>query len=756
MKTLTFSFLRISGTDDALTIPVMDQHREMQIGGKKSGLPGNTLLCVCSLLLFCAAMQVEAASPPDSKMFDVKVFAENLSSPDGLAIHPVSGDIYVAEEKANRVSVIKNGKAKAVITENWEFIDELPAWAVTTKRPLSYWHYPRLRFPEGIAFSPEGHLFVTEDVADGRLLEFIPDEKGNFTQARAIPIPYLDMGFSWESVAVAKDGRLFLAGSTLEAGSGIFFGSVLMRDAKEEWWLVDYGPFVSFSSVSLSRDEDVVVIGDEVGGSVVWWDAVRHYDVGVSTGYTRSVEGTCVLPDGSILAAEECIGEEGKSPEYGGRLVRIEPHTGRATVVADDFECIESVVMNDHNGRLYVTDDRKGVVLELTPRNPFDESVYLLERSLFQREVAQSMAPKKWPEFLGGFVSRLGVGIADEDAANTQKPKEVEEKTTFTLKEFAERIPLIAGKIKTSDLNNLAQGEEKDPLEEIQFISFFPNRALAGGENPTPSLSLFAARRKSGAVEVTRTTGGLKASRYTADGRWVQASDNAFLCIPITSCAAVQRDTHLDLSVSFLGLGFTPDYHLTMRCGERNEATLMVDGGGETMSSYGASFIEKLADGRTVENLVVAGFEARKDHDQGWLRLGRHPVSSSIIIDDNSAWIPRSMKMNNSEVLSQLKQKDQDWVLAMENRVSPENGDDIDQFAGSRWNERDGEMNLWNPAVDTADIQIRKKFKDEDAVTAEEKETDGDDGNTAYHQEDTFWTNYLFSRAAEVWTLAQF
>ena len=106
---------------------------------------------------------------------------------------------------------------------------------------------------EGIAFNEKGHLFVTEDVAHGRLLEFVPNEDGLRLKAHAIPIPWLQMPYSWESVTIAKDGRLFLAGSTTENGPGIFYGTVLMRDPGGEWWIVDYGPFASFSSLALSK-----------------------------------------------------------------------------------------------------------------------------------------------------------------------------------------------------------------------------------------------------------------------------------------------------------------------------------------------------------------------------------------------------------------------------------------------------------------------------------------------------------------------
>jgi len=77
------------------------------------------------------------------------IYAEGLSSPDGLAFSP-DGDLYVVEETAGEVSrVDANGDVTSVL-------DNLDS-------------------PEGIAFDDSGNMYVVEDVEAGRLIKREPN-----------------------------------------------------------------------------------------------------------------------------------------------------------------------------------------------------------------------------------------------------------------------------------------------------------------------------------------------------------------------------------------------------------------------------------------------------------------------------------------------------------------------------------------------------------------------------------------------------
>ncbi len=199
--------------------------------------------------LFSQATLVPAADVIDRIRgpFVTSIYASNLKSPDGMAFHPITTELYVVEEDGADVKVIRDGRVISALEKGWTIDSDIPNWAIKAEKTLDYWTQNRLRSPEGLAFSTDGHMFVTEDIADGRLLEFIPDEDGSYSTARAIPIPWMDKKYEWESVVIARDGRLFIAGSSSSYGPGLFFGSVLMRDAEKVWWAVDYAPFASFS-----------------------------------------------------------------------------------------------------------------------------------------------------------------------------------------------------------------------------------------------------------------------------------------------------------------------------------------------------------------------------------------------------------------------------------------------------------------------------------------------------------------------------
>lgn len=113
--------------------------------------------------------------------YTATVYAEGLSSPDGLALSP-AGKLYVAEETAGRVSRIDPGGAAT------------PALT-------------GLNSPEGIAFDQAGNLYVVEDVQDGRLLQMAPDGITT-TLAAGLDAP--------EGVGVAPDGMVYLTESTVE------------------------------------------------------------------------------------------------------------------------------------------------------------------------------------------------------------------------------------------------------------------------------------------------------------------------------------------------------------------------------------------------------------------------------------------------------------------------------------------------------------------------------------------------------------
>lgn len=601
-------------------------------------------------------------------VFDAEIIASGFVSPDGLAIHPETKDLYVTEEEAGRISVIRDGKPLPVVEEGFTVINDLPPWAFTREKDFDYWTNPKLRSPEGLTFNRQGHLFVTEDVSNGRILEFVPDEAGNYTKAYAIPIPWLDLPYAWESVHIAKDGRMFIAGSTTENGPGIFYGTVMMRDPGGDWWVVDYGPFSSFSAVALSADEEVLIVGEEVSGSLSWWDAVRHQEVGFVSEMLPNIEHVTVLPDGSILAAQESTMKlsdqvKGHDPRVkGGVLVRVNPQTQEVHRIAKGFGLIESVLVHPDTGHLYVTEDDSGDIIRLIPKINFPSDQNLLARSVQSRQLNEGRAPRRWPGFLKSFIKRLGFEPVDELPAYVGEgilPHMSLASEKITLEQFSHRIPMIAGKIAVT---GVVKGAPKDPIKELEFVIFYPNMVTGDRGYETPSLSLFTSCRESGARVQTQVLAGLsKGSFSPGEVGQRRKPDNGVLYIPMGYANSQAWGYGNQLTLSFMGVGLMDDYFLTLHSGAKESGRLVFDPKKGDPVHYDVSWLEYDEEGNTKRNLIVAGFD-KTEETFGWHKLGNSPAPTLLSYSPNA--LP-FVTRHTHEIRKLVKQQAKDWNLAM-------------------------------------------------------------------------------------------
>jgi sugar lactone lactonase YvrE len=113
--------------------------------------------------------------------YTATLYAQGLSSPDGLAFSP-SGVLHVAEEMAGRISHIEPGGSITTVVSS-------------------------LANPEGIAFDTDGNLYVVEDVQNGRLVQVTPDR--DTTE--------LATGLDWpEGIVWASEGTNYITESNLE------------------------------------------------------------------------------------------------------------------------------------------------------------------------------------------------------------------------------------------------------------------------------------------------------------------------------------------------------------------------------------------------------------------------------------------------------------------------------------------------------------------------------------------------------------
>jgi len=628
-----------------------------------------------------AAQRLSQITGP-SETFSV---ADGLQEPEGLSLDRESGDLYVAERGAGRVSVIRDGTRTTVIETGWTVDeDSIPAWAVTPDTPREFLTDPQLHQPGSIAFSSEGHLFVGERRAYGRLLEFIPDEEtGAFTKAKLVPTPWIDKPFAWDDVKVTPDGKLFVVGYDEKGVEGLHFGTVLMRALDDDWWIIDYGPFSRFAALYLSRRNDILVVCERTKGELVAWDIERHLPIGTvprSVDQNTEAGSACLLKDGSYVVAEVSpAGQSGNS-----RLVRVDPVTAQASGIAEGFQRIGGIELDAETGHLFVSDAAAGRIAEVRPdKEVVSEGAYLLQRSLEAFESEHGFSPRVAPAFINNFLAKIGGAPSGDrpQSGGSEKGEPTEDvlfSSSFTLREFATQIPLVAGKVQTMPED---QKGVEDPVEEIEFLLFFPAHVVRGTDMATPSLSFFSARRASGKVEQSRLLmGGLKATARVGD-QWLIHSDNASIYVPIATCSLDRYEDGMDLNLAFLGMGIYDDYYMRLTTGKVNKGSLIVEGRFGGRSEYNLSFVEKPQfGGEPVKNLVVAGFDpAVKGEELGWLNIGQWPVGSALAIESGAE--PRFASVEE-EITEAIRKKELERRLSAGVAVTG-SGDERSDDAGS-------------------------------------------------------------------------
>jgi len=582
----------------------------------------------------CVALAVPPAVRAQQAALTVRPLAEGLQRPHGVAIHPQTGDIYVSERGSGRIVVLRNGRPEPALAPGWTVSEDLPRWAISDSMPLSAWMSPALNQPGPIAFSTNGTLFVAEQTPQGRILEFRPDAQGLYTQAIAVPVPWLDQEFQWRDLQVDALNRLFIAGAD-EVGSDFMkFGSALVREANGDWWVIDFGPFANFGPFALSAREDVMVLGDRNRGKLSWWEVHRHIMLGGvpdSTGRAE-LQALALYPDGAFIIGQ--LDAPGQAV-----LKRLDPFNFQQTTLATGFRSIGDIAMDRPNVRYYVTDPEAGKVLECT----LPASVRFNEVAMRQivRAVDGMMGvTEEAPAFLGNFFEQL------QSAAQDLLPEDSTHTIQFNLSDIAGKMPIVAGRIRAAVE---VAGAEEDPIEQVEFFLLFPSKVVMTDVAVSPSMSFFSARRKSGKVEQTKPLFQGDVGVYRLSGTNVSrvASAPGGLHIPIVVCGLDEADGGIYVNLSFLGAGIYGDYYLTLFQGPREQTAKLVVKSPTSESgniTYEASFMDEATiegmDGSVtreqVSNLLVAGFGAGGgvNRSVGWLRLGQFPAAMTVSFGD--------------------------------------------------------------------------------------------------------------------------
>ena len=506
-----------------------------------------------------AEASIRRNRPPDLASVDSmtpQTVARGLGSPDGLAVHPDSGALYVSREDDAIVSAIVDGVPVTAIDAGTPIY--VSAGSVQVRSD------PHM-MPEGIAFSRAGDLYVVEDRPGGRLIRFTLDSNGMGAGGEDVWVPGDWSHISWEGVAVGPHNELLLSGSSVEdsvAGDapGVFEGVLLYRDAEHNWWLLDRRPLRSFSQAAFSRDGSKVVYACEVSGEINWLD-LRGEKLrwGSSMNYAaKSPEGICILPDGRVLVAEER-----------GKLFVVDPATDEARLFAVAPGTLETVVWDERSQRLLATEDRNGTILKWEMNPPEPPGRYAIDRARFEPARTPRHIPERCPDFLAKV---LGFGGVDFNKGETP----------MTFRAFAVRAPMVAVDALMMPIGP-ADSMADDPIVRLQAAVFRPDSMTVPGAAQSGPLAVVIATTRSGKVIRTRSM-EVSAAVATFSAPFVQAAGTMRVTVPFPGPVSVSEKGLCN--VHLMGMGEAPDFHIALNPIEPEASYVVVDDGVNGIRQY--------------------------------------------------------------------------------------------------------------------------------------------------------------------------
>ncbi|HMO49536.1 MAG TPA: hypothetical protein PKE26_03560 [Kiritimatiellia bacterium] len=517
-------------------------------------------------------------------LLEVSVLLEGLKSPDGLAIDPYTGSIYISEEDASRILRLDaDGTRRLVIDASTPVLE---------RRGDRLIRVEGMQSPEGLAFERTGHLYVVEDIPGGRLLRFeLPEYHRGGAIGEVIPMPQPGPDYSWESVAVGPRGELLLAGSNMEAFfsrrnfAGLYSGAVLYRDANGQWWMPVHNLLDSFSAVAFDPEGVAAYFASEMHGTVGCFSLdSRSLKVWYADQVIESPEGIAALPDGTAVIASES-----------GKLYRMDPHDCILNEIIDLGSTIESVAWDGARNRLLVTADGSSSLLAVGPIY-FNPSCKVQGPLYFDESIFEIEIPEESPSYLTGLLAMSGY---DELSAR--------EKVSFP--QFVRNTGMIAMDGRTRLLPKSDPVE--DPITHIQFVIFTPQLfgvTLSGIVSP---VSGFIAVHESGAVTQTKL--------FSRRGMHVDLVDLQFtvfntqrLALPHPFAYRVNRSG--SLLITFMGFGETADYHIVVNMREPEHAYLVAMHADGHYQEYAL----ELPPGMDLNHWVVGLRYGPNDH---WARL---------------------------------------------------------------------------------------------------------------------------------------
>lgn len=559
---------------------------------------------------------------PSKELLSAEVIASGLRGPAGLATDPSTKQLYVAEREGNCISAIRDRKAVPVLVDQFTISDFIDVWALSKERTVAFWTQPVFRKPTGISFDSKGYLYVAESGKGGRVLQFEPLRDGQGL-AHAVATPWVETTYGFTSIAADGQGRLFLTTQDADGRFILANGSVCMREKDNNWMMVDFGPFAEFSNVAITPSGDIMAVGEYRTAGVSWYDTERQMEIGTIDN-VKGIRHLAIMPDGTTLGS--LIREDGS-----WSVVEIDPIDKNILEWVGGLTEIGGLFADPGSGEVFVSLSAEGKIMRIRRLN---ESAQARENKLkllnLSFELDKALPPKEWPEFFRKFIEKLGVVQAVDKQG--QGPMAAKGGGTtpvpMTMKDFALAVPVVAGKVKATLVS--PSELEKDPIEEISFVLFYPNQSMVTKQTIAPSISLLKVKHRSGRVVQTRFMPNRAGQPLTEDMPW---NDMPEILVSFPS-GYFAKDTGLSeeglIRVYFLGMGLGPDYWIDVNRLHQNKSRMVVEKIEGTKIEYTLEpYSESLQAGG--KSILVAGI---KTVEQGWFKIGVVPILWNIINEE--------------------------------------------------------------------------------------------------------------------------
>lgn len=479
----------------------------------------------------------------------------HLSSPDGLALDPATGDLYVSEEDPSRIQRIREDGRREVA-----FDARTPVYRTESGHAT---RVSGLRSPEGLAMDRLGRLYVVEDIPGGRVIVFsvAACPPGRRPVGHVLDLPLPDHPYAWECIAVGPAGELLLAGSSAEAagrtrdGLTLFEGVVLYRDPSGAWWMPIRETFASYSAAAFSTDGSYAYVASEFPGAVGCLDLQTHEVRRRNLDHAfDSPEGLYTLPDNSVLIADET-----------GSIYRFDPVTDALELIFHGAASFESVAWDPAHRRMLITDDRAGCLLALSADLDFAPVFETPPRPDFDNSVGQGDLPLTCPNYLRDILCNAGY---DPDHG-------------LPFPELARRLSMMA--VDAVVIPKERAASLPDPIARLQFLAVFPNRFDLMNDDLVTPVSAFAAVTRSGKITATRV---VQRSVLHIDLWTGLISQLGRQGIPLPYPVGASAGADGMASIHFMGMGEMPDYHVGLNPLHPEESYLAVMSLEGTLDTY--------------------------------------------------------------------------------------------------------------------------------------------------------------------------